>query len=149
MAEILRNKGRVEYTDPAEFFARTFLTGGLKKLLVEVLKRLSGGNGEPVVRLKTPFGGGKSHSLLALYHLFGGIRPEQSASVREILRAAGKPELYEMMRANDEQKISPGVGLLEEFFNAAGVCLVLIDEVVASLRRSKNISGAWKWFGRP
>ena len=172
LAEILRNKGRVEYTDPAEFFARTFLTGGLKKLLVEVLKRLSGGNGEPVVQLKTPFGGGKSHSLLALYHLFGGIRPEQSAAVREILQSAGltelpqvhtavivgtwenplsstlwgelakrlarttgKPELYEMMRANDEQKISPGVGLLEELFNAAGACLVLIDEVVAYGRK--------------
>ena len=93
LSDILRNKGRVEYTDPAEFFARTYLTGGLKNLLVEVLKRLSSGNGEPVVQLKTPFGGGKSHSLLALYHLFGGIRAEQSAAVREILSAANVAQL--------------------------------------------------------
>ena len=173
LGQVVRGEGSSEYTDPTEFFSRTYLTGGLKILLVETLKRLTSGAGEPVIQLKTSFGGGKTHSLLALYHLFGGkIRAEQSSAVREILDAAeisflpkvhtavivgtwenplgktlwgeiaaqlsrstGKPELYEMMRANDEKKISPGVELLKKLFDEAGACLILIDELVAYGRK--------------
>lgn len=60
------------YGDPVEFFNRTYLTEGLKDLLTRAIKRLEGdGSGSPVVNLQTNFGGGKTHSLLALYHLFG------------------------------------------------------------------------------
>ena len=86
---VFRHKDRPEYLEPVEFFSRTYLTGGLKGLLVEVLKRLTNGNGEPVIQLQTAFGGGKTHSLLALHHLFNGeIQPEQSEAVREVLKAA-------------------------------------------------------------
>lgn len=61
-----------EYTDAVNFFRRTYLTDGLKNLLVKTLKRLCGGNGEPVIQIKTAFGGGKTHSMLALYHLLRG-----------------------------------------------------------------------------
>ena len=180
LAQVVRGEGSVEYTDAAEFFNRTYLTGGLKKLLSETLKRLTTGNGEPVIQLKTSFGGGKTHSLLALYHLFGGIRPEQSSAVREVLdaaaveflpkvntavivgtwenplrstfwgeiaaqlsRATGKPEIYELIRENDEKKISPGVELLKKIFDAAAPCLILIDEIVAYGRKlqDKKIDG--------
>lgn len=172
LADIVRKKGRAEYVDPAEFFARTYLTNGLKSLLVETLKRLTDGSGEPIIQLKTSFGGGKSHSLLALYHLFGGNISENFLSVREILDAAGvkflpkvhtavivgtwenplkstlwgeiaaqlskatgKPELYEMIRENDERGVSPGVELLQKIFDEAGACLILIDELVAYGRK--------------
>ena len=86
---IFKREGRPEYLEPVEFFSRTYLTGGLKGLLVEVLQRLTNGNGEPVIQLKTAFGGGKTHSLLALHHLFNGqIQPEQSEAVSEVLKAA-------------------------------------------------------------
>ena len=85
---IFNREGRPEYLEPAEFFSRTYLTGGLKGLLVEVLHRVTKGNGEPVIQLKTAFGGGKTHSLLALYHLFNGIRADESSAVREVLEAA-------------------------------------------------------------
>lgn len=63
-----------EYADPREFFARTFITSGLQDLLERALRRLSGdGGASPVVNLQTQFGGGKTHSMLALYHLFSGI----------------------------------------------------------------------------
>lgn len=61
-----------EYLDPIEFYKRTYLTEGLKDLLKNSLKRLSGTGGDPVIELQTNFGGGKTHSMLALYHLFGG-----------------------------------------------------------------------------
>lgn len=58
-----------EYSDPAKFFARTFITEGMGLLLDNVIRRLSGGNGDPVIQLQTAFGGGKTHTLLAVYHL--------------------------------------------------------------------------------
>ena len=63
-----------EYRDPQEFFARTYLTEGLKDLLDRAVRRLSGDtNASPVVNLQTNFGGGKTHSMLALFHLFSGL----------------------------------------------------------------------------
>lgn len=61
-----------EYGRPYDFFNRTFLTGGLKSLLGNALQRVLGQGGDPVINLQTNFGGGKTHSLLALYHLFSG-----------------------------------------------------------------------------
>jgi len=59
------------YQNPARFFERTFLTQSLSGLAVEVLRRLSGVKTETsaVFNMTTQFGGGKTHSLLLLYHL--------------------------------------------------------------------------------
>lgn len=56
------------YRDPDSFFNASFLTSGLKSLLTDVLGRLSGAPGNKVLKLVTPFGGGKSHTLAALLH---------------------------------------------------------------------------------
>lgn len=56
------------YRDPEHFFRASYLTSGLKSLLNDVLSRLSGGSGNRVLKLITPFGGGKSHTLAALWH---------------------------------------------------------------------------------
>ena len=56
------------YRDPEHFFRVSYLTRGLRSLLQDVLSRLAGGAGNRVLKLMTPFGGGKSHTLAALYH---------------------------------------------------------------------------------
>ena len=56
------------YRDPEHFFRASYLTSGLKSLLKDVLSRLGGGAGNRVLKLITPFGGGKSHTLAALFH---------------------------------------------------------------------------------
>jgi predicted AAA+ superfamily ATPase len=62
-----------EYTDPKEFFRRTYLTEGLQDLLTKAVARVGGDmNATPVWNLQTNFGGGKTHSMLALWHLFSG-----------------------------------------------------------------------------
>lgn len=62
-----------DYNDPIEFFHRTYLTEGLKALLGIAVKRIGGDmNAAPVVNLQTAFGGGKTHSMLAVWHLFSG-----------------------------------------------------------------------------
>lgn len=62
-----------EYQDPIEFYRRTFITDGLETLLKNSIRRMAGQGGDPVVELQTNFGGGKTHSMLALYHLFSGV----------------------------------------------------------------------------
>src|SRR5512139_628315 len=56
------------YRDPENFFRSSYLTNGLRSLLQDVLSRLDGGAGNRVLKLMTAFGGGKSHTLAALYH---------------------------------------------------------------------------------
>ena len=90
LAQVSRGEGAYEYRDPVEFFARTYLTEGMSGLLVESLQRLKGIGGEPVIQLKTAFGGGKTHSMLALYHM---VRKNTSAefipSLKPLLDRAG------------------------------------------------------------
>ena len=74
-----------EYRDPREFFGRTYLTEGLQTLLVGAAKRLSGAGGDPVVELQTNFGGGKTHSMLALYHMAGEIPTRDLPGLDQLL----------------------------------------------------------------
>jgi hypothetical protein len=59
----------VEYRDPVAFFERTYITEGMRPLLTQVIQRLSGKGGEPVIQLQAAFGGGKTHTMLAVLHL--------------------------------------------------------------------------------
>jgi hypothetical protein len=57
------------YRDPDAFFAATYITTDLHKLLEEVLASLAGkGTYNRVLKLRSPFGGGKSHTLASLLH---------------------------------------------------------------------------------
>ncbi|MBU2601803.1 MAG: DUF499 domain-containing protein [Actinobacteria bacterium] len=99
LAQVHRGEGTDEYRDPREFFRRTFITAGLRQLLTEALRRLAGTGGDPVVELQTNFGGGKTHSLLALYHLCSGTSAADLPGVEEILSAAGVTEVPPTARA--------------------------------------------------
>jgi len=81
-----------EYGDPKEFFGRTFLTEGLKDLLTLAYERVALGKGEPVVELQTNFGGGKTHSMLALFHMFGDKNPLETRA-RTLSELPGLAEL--------------------------------------------------------
>ncbi|MFQ5421821.1 MAG: Swt1 family HEPN domain-containing protein, partial [Anaerolineae bacterium] len=71
LSQVLAGTAEAEYQHPVEFFRRTYLTEGLLNMLVTGVKRLTAQGGDPVVQLQTAFGGGKTHSMLALYHLAG------------------------------------------------------------------------------
>ncbi len=76
-----------EYGNPVGFFDRTYITPGIRTLLVNTLKRIGGRGGDPVIQTKTGFGGGKTHSLIALYHLIQNmdalINPPQNREESE------------------------------------------------------------------
>ncbi|SAL19074.1 hypothetical protein AWB73_01129 [Caballeronia turbans] len=83
-----------EYQDPELFFQRTFVTEGMRLLLDSVVKRLTRNGGDPVIQLQTAFGGGKTHTMLAVYHLAKGERSASSLQgIPPILDAAGVAEL--------------------------------------------------------
>src|SRR5215468_8409432 len=86
-------EGTDEYRQPVEFFRRTFLTESLKQLLIGAACRLAGMGGDPVVQLQTNFGGGKTHSMLALYHLFSGTAPGELLGIEAVLKEAGVAKL--------------------------------------------------------
>jgi hypothetical protein len=62
-------KATKEYQDAPAFFERTYITEGMRLLLTQVSQRLAGKGGEPVIQLQTAFGGGKTHTMLAVLHL--------------------------------------------------------------------------------
>lgn len=90
LSQVARGKGELEYRDPIEFFNRTYVTEGMKGLLVQGLRRVSGLDGEPVIQLKTAFGGGKTHSMLALYHMMRSrARVTQIKNLQPVLEESG------------------------------------------------------------
>lgn len=94
LSRVHEGTATAEYQDAALFFERTFITEGMRLLLDSVIKRLTGNGGDPVIQLQTAFGGGKTHTMLAVYHLAKG---EQTASnlqgIPSLIDAAGVTEL--------------------------------------------------------
>ncbi len=157
------------YRDAESFFQASYITSGLRSLLDEVLKRLAGKGGAPVLKLMTPFGGGKSHTMAALLHaarsrkaldtlpeakglaipgkvrvavvdgqFFNATQGKEGKGIRVktiwgwIALSLGGKAGYEIMRANDESRLSPDASdLLKLFGDEAN--LILLDEVLEYL----------------
>ncbi|MBI4030489.1 MAG: ATP-binding protein [Proteobacteria bacterium] len=108
-------EGSDEYKKPAEFFRRTFLTESLKELLKGAVERICNNGGDPVVQLQTNFGGGKTHSMLALYHLFSGAAPGELLGVEALLKEADVKKIPAVKRVVlVGNKISPGNPVTKE-----------------------------------
>ncbi|HEX8341202.1 MAG TPA: DUF499 domain-containing protein [Tepidisphaeraceae bacterium] len=100
-----------EYSDPSVFFRNTYPTRGLRTLLETVCRRLSGVGGEmnSVIRLDTQFGGGKTHSLIALIHAVRGMKGV--ANVGEFLDSKLIPQANVRVAALDGETADPANGL--------------------------------------
>lgn len=115
LGQVHRGEGSDEYRNPEEFFRRTYLTESLRGLLVGAIQRLSSDGGDPVIQLQTNFGGGKTHSMLALYHLFSGAGAETLPGVETVVKEA---KVAKLPRANRVvlvgTKISAGNSTLKD-----------------------------------
>lgn len=87
ISQVATGKAQAEYQDAEQFFARTFITEGMRLLLMSVAQRLAGLGGDPVIQLQTAFGGGKTHTMLAVYHL--------ASRQTDVSRLAGIPPLLD------------------------------------------------------
>ena len=97
--QVQRGKGTLEYTDPIEFYKRTFITDGIKDLLRIALKRFNNQSDEPVIELQTNFGGGKTHSMLALYHLCSGVSLDLLPGLDQVCSEVGISSIPKASRA--------------------------------------------------
>ena len=87
ISAVVHGTASPEYQDAEKFFARTYITEGMRLLLISVANRLANGSGDPVIQLQTNFGGGKTHTLLAVYHMV-----KQSGNTEKL---AGIPSLLD------------------------------------------------------
>ena len=88
--DVVMGRARPVYQDPAEFFALTYPTFNLRELAKDVLGRLAGKNEKAVRQLELTYGGGKTHTLITLYHLVSdpAALPDLPA-VKEFIEHAG------------------------------------------------------------
>jgi hypothetical protein len=80
LGDVVSGNAPDDYRDPYLFFKKTYTTQGLINLLSSVYQTLSTGKGSSVVQIQTPFGGGKTHALVAIYHYL-----KHGAQIKELL----------------------------------------------------------------
>ena len=110
LAQVIVGSGNEEYLDPARFFANTYPTRGLKDLLANVCRRLTGAGGEAaaIFRLDTSYGGGKTHGLIALTHAARGMNGV--SNVEEFLDPSLLPKAHVRIAAFDGENADPANG---------------------------------------
>lgn len=95
LAEVAAGTGREIYTSPEMFFQKTYFTAGLKNVARRVVQGLNGGQDADnrVISLQTGFGGGKTHTLISLYHLAKwGKKTIKSKYTKDLLETTGEPK---------------------------------------------------------
>ncbi|MBC7325729.1 MAG: ATP-binding protein, partial [Moorella sp. (in: Bacteria)] len=169
LGDVLSGTAPEEYRDPRLFFAKTYLTAGLQNLAQNVLSRLGTGKGDPVIQLQTPFGGGKTHALLTLYHLvrsynqvnhleqlrgllvewrdFSGARVAAFAGTTADPVKGRTPwgeiahqlGCYEIVREHDIRRVAPGKERLKEILARSGPTLILMDELLQYIIKANQV----------
>ncbi len=143
--QVVEGKAHRDYQDAKTFFKKTYLTKGLGDIIKMAKNRLDGKGGDAVIQLQTPFGGGKTHTLIALYHkakewgvkvfVFVGtaLDPKDIRPWEELEKQlTGK---VEKMKGDN----SPGKAKLIELLSQNSPVLILMDEVLAYIIKASAI----------
>ena len=94
ISQVASGTAPAEYQNPEKFFSRTYITEGMRLLLMSVVQRLVGQGGDPVIQLQTAFGGGKTHTMLAVMHLAQrAVTTDKLEGISPILDEAGINDL--------------------------------------------------------
>jgi hypothetical protein len=146
--EVYKGRGAEEYRNPTLFFQKTYQTEGLKTLLDVVESRLKGKGGDPVIQIQTPFGGGKTHALIAMYHKAAEWNAKRVVMVGTAL--SPHETLWGLLEEQLTGKRQLCVGNLspgrtDEFRNllaSQGPLLILLDEVLAYVTKAAGVQVA-------
>ncbi len=142
--EVSNNRGPDEYKDAEIFFRKTYLTEGLTNLLSVVEKRVSRKGGDPVIQIQTPFGGGKTHALIAMYHKAAEWNAKRVVMVGTAL---GPDEtlwgLIERQLTGSNTQLtglaSPGRESIRKLLEPHAPVLILMDEVLEYITKAAAI----------
>ena len=141
---VLNGRGPDEYKDPVQFFDKTYETDGLKHLLSVVEERVSGRGGDPVIQIQTPFGGGKTHALIAMYHKATEWNTSRAVIVgtpmapRDTLWGALETQLTGRV-ARFDGLTSPGRDAIYELLAAKQPALILMDELLEYMTKADSV----------
>lgn len=143
--QVANGKAPLDYQNPDFFFKKTYITKGLENILQIAKSRLEGKSGDAVIQLQTPFGGGKTHTLIALYHkakewnvnvvVFDGtaLDPKEIKPWEELERQLiGKIEIT-------KGDTAPGKEKLIKLLSANSPVLILMDEVLEYVTKAAGI----------
>jgi hypothetical protein len=142
--EVTQQRGADEYRDVETFFKKTYLTEGLKNLLTVVEKRLRGSGGDPVIQIQTPFGGGKTHALIAMYHKadeWGGKKVDivgTALSTEETLWGILEKRLTGKTVKLTGQ-VAPGKEAIRKLLSQNQPTLILMDEVLEYVTKAAGV----------
>ncbi|MCX7845325.1 MAG: hypothetical protein N2312_01795 [Dictyoglomaceae bacterium] len=141
-----KGEGPFEYKDYGLFFQKTYITDGLKNLLNIVEKRIKGRGGDPTIQLQTPFGGGKTHSLIALMHKAKVDWKTHLAIIVGTNLDAKEETLWGFLEKQLTGKneiligqISPGKEKIRNLLERYQPLLILMDEVLEYITKSAGV----------
>lgn len=143
--EVFKNRAPEEYQDPETFFKKTYETQGLKNIIEITRKRLQGEGGDPVIQLQTPFGGGKTHTLIALYHKakdMGAKRVVISGTALDPKEIAIWEEMEGQLTGSVEKlegSTSPGLEKIRNLLDDNKPVLILIDELLEYATKAAGV----------
>jgi hypothetical protein len=146
--DVFKERGSDEYKSADLFFQKTYQTEGLKTLLEVVKSRLKGKGGDPVLQIQTPFGGGKTHALIAMYHKAAEWGARCVVMVGTAMSA--KDTLWGLLeeQLTGKQKKFAGLtspGRTEEFrelLASQGPVLILLDELLEYVTKAAGVQVA-------
>ena len=141
--EVFHGRGPDEYRDSVSFFNKTYRTQGLGTIMNIVGRRLNGEGGDSVIQLKTPFGGGKTHALIALFHQYSNANrvvmvgtemnaPQHTPWGMLEQQLTGKIEQFKSL-------VSPGGDSLRNLLSQHQPCLILIDELLEYVTKAAAV----------
>jgi hypothetical protein len=98
LGDVINGKGPRDYQDAVLFYEKTYITTGLQELISAVLASICGnGKGQSVIQLQTSFGGGKTHSLLSLYHIVKNYdKLKHMPMVEDLMKMAGVKKIKDV-----------------------------------------------------
>lgn len=142
--EAYQNRGPAEYKDAGTFFQKTYMTEGLQNLLTIIQKRIEGKGGDPVIQIQTPFGGGKTHSLIAMMHKAHEWKAKIAVIVGTNLEA--KETLWALLEKQLTGKnetltglTSPGKTKLKKLLEKYQPAVILMDEVLEYVTKAAGV----------
>lgn len=142
--EAYHNRGPVEYKDGDIFFQKTYLTEGLQNLLDVIQRRIEGKGGDPTIQIQTPFGGGKTHSLIAIMHKAKEWKAKSIVIVGTNLDAKDTLwSIIEKQLTGKNEKLtgltSPGKDRLKEILLEHQPLVILMDEVLEYATKAAGV----------
>ncbi|NOQ32721.1 MAG: DUF499 domain-containing protein [Methanosarcinales archaeon] len=143
--EVYKGRGPDEYKDHEQFFRKTYQTEGLKHILAIVEKRLTGMGGDPVIQIQTPFGGGKTHTLIAMYHKADQWNARKVVIVGTPMSTSDTPwgMLEEQLTGRIDRfaaQVSPGREAIYELLSENQPVLILMDEVLEYVTKAAAVT---------